>query len=773
MSSSQASPTRPVAAPPQSEAYVLSLLSEGRFDVALEVIPEFGDGRVYWPDFHNYAQRLLASGKLEAAAAALDAAISLDPGRPQAYETLGELRLRQGRWPEAEESFRRALALAPKSSTARYGMGRALRQQGKRRQALEALVAAMEANPRQEWTGELQRALRRGNARVEAQGLAPLRDRAQRAIDRLRAVAPRPSAQPTISVCMIVRDEQDSLGRCLESVRKLANEIIVVDTGSEDATVEIAQSCGARIHRLAWCDDFSAARNDSLRHATCNWILVLDADDELGNAAGLKEYLATATDVKVCTVRTRIPHREKAGETIVEHPRLFRNHCGFHYRGPVHEQLCDAMGNPAAADAALDLAVYHHGYLEPEAEQDKRHRRNLHILHAWVERSPQDPWAQLCLGQAYYTNGEMERAIPPLLAALEHSAPDRAYRPKAYAYLASAHIAGGRPEQAERVCSAALEEFPGQAELLFCLGHAHERQGRVDDAIAAYEQATRGRFGPMLAYHDFTCRDLKPLARLAEIHASRGEFDQAQACLVRIERIRGGVPALDAVRERIASLRRLARQAGTAQGAVAAARDASEQDAANPLARVRLAALLLGAGNSSEAQEHVDAALELDPACAQALNLKGVLLCAHGKHGAAAEHFQRAAALRPDYADALCNLGAVRLRANDPDRAQAAFRQALEADATCFAAHLALGEIAQTRGDDQTAIASYEAAIRADAEEPAAWLGLARSYMRSQAYEPAARCYAKAAEVSAGAPHVLAEIAQVRKHLCGLSPTPA
>jgi len=363
----------------------------------------------------------------------------------------------------------------------------------------------------------------------------------------------------------------------------------------------------------------------------------------------------------------------------------------------------------------------------------------------------------------------MEKAIPYLTSALQYAQSDRAYRPKAYAYLASAQVAADRPEQAEQTCRTALKELPGQAELLFCLGHALECQGRTEEAAATYEEATRGRFGPMLAHHDFTCRDLKPLARLAEIHASRGRFDEAEECLRRAERVRGRVAGLEALRERIASARRLSERAAVAQDALGDARAAVAENSQDVEARVRLAAALLGSGNTAEAEEHIDTALAIDAACAEALNLKGVVLCSRSDHAAAAEHFQRAAALRPDYADALCNLGAARLGMDDIGGAEDAFRQAVEADESCFAAHLALGEIARSRGDNEAAIASYTSAVETDATEPDGWLGLARCYLECGVYEPASKCYAKAAEVGGNAPHIVAEIERARRRLASLA----
>jgi len=770
----------PKGNPSNPEAYVLSLISEGKLDAALDAITGLGDGAVYWPDFYNQAQRLMLAGHLDAAVQTAEAAVRLDPARPLAYEIVGTIRLRQARLSEAQACFQAALERDPRSPSAHFGRGRVLRQQGKRRRALEELVAAVESDPRAEWIPELQRAMRRGEPRNARRGRAAKRDsddallrRAERAISRARSAPSQAHVLPTISLCMIVRDEQDSLPRCLASARSVADEIIIVDTGSLDDTVTIGQKSGAAVHHFAWCDDFAAARNESLRYATCDWIMVLDADDELGNAAGLKEYLAGTEGVNVCSMRTRIPHAGKTGETVIEHPRLFRGNLGFHYRAPVHEQLCDADGNPAVAGAALDVAVYHHGYLEHEAEQKKRGERNLRILRTWVARSPEDAWAQFCLGQAHYTEHDMERAMPALTLALELAAADRAYRPKAYAYLASAQSARDRHDQAEETCRTALREFPDQPELLFCLGYALERQGQIGEAVAAYEAATQGRFGPMLAHHDFTCRDLKPLARLAEIHSSQGRSEEAEHCLDQIERIRGRVPALADMRERIESARRVRERAAITGDAVAEARAAVAADPNDAATLVRLAAALLGSGNSAEAEEHAEAALRSDPTCADALNLKGILLCSSGQFPAAAEHFQRAAAVRPDYADALCNLGVARLRTDDVAGAERAFREAAEAEPSCYAAHLALAEIADSLSDTHGAIANYERAIAADPTEPAAWLGLARCCVRSGAYDAAAQCYAQAIELGARTPDVAAEIERFRARLAGARHTAA
>src|SRR6185503_940117 len=147
-----------------------------------------------------------------------------------------------------------------------------------------------------------------------------------------------PKAPPRLSVCIIAKNEQAFLGQCLASIKPVADEIIVVDTGSVDNTAAIAREHGAQVHSFAWTDDFSAARNFSLQHATGDWLLILDADEELPPVSheALRHQLNA---VDVMAYRLPIIDHGKEDEGCSYVPRLFRNAPGLFFVGRIHEQV--------------------------------------------------------------------------------------------------------------------------------------------------------------------------------------------------------------------------------------------------------------------------------------------------------------------------------------------------------------------------------------------------------------------------------------------------
>jgi hypothetical protein len=203
-----------------------------------------------------------------------------------------------------------------------------------------------------------------------------------------------------ISVCMIVRNEQINLPAALESVRRVAAELVVVDTGSDDRSVEIARAAGARVLQIPWQDDFSLARNVALRAARQDWILSLDADQRLDPATVPALATAVTRRCQAQIVTIDIAGGEPAGGAGSSYTalRLFRRDARIRYSGRVHEDVAEsllAMGSsdwPDSGVALIDL-----GYGDAQQRQAKRNR-NLVLLERAHADQPDDLYIAYKLG---------------------------------------------------------------------------------------------------------------------------------------------------------------------------------------------------------------------------------------------------------------------------------------------------------------------------------------------------------------------------------------
>ena len=212
-----------------------------------------------------------------------------------------------------------------------------------------------------------------------------------------------------ISLCLIARDEAQMLPGCLASVRGAVDEIVVVDTGSADKTREIARAAGALVHEQPWRGDFAAARNEAARHASGDFILVLDADERLapGAASVLRSAVASATwDAALLPLHNAaeldaLPEDVVSGAkrhgTPMLLPRLLRNAGGLAWEGVVHEAVDAWLVRRGGKPAVIQAPIVHYGHVpELRAARGKR-RRNLELLRRRCQLEPEDvmPFAYL------------------------------------------------------------------------------------------------------------------------------------------------------------------------------------------------------------------------------------------------------------------------------------------------------------------------------------------------------------------------------------------
>jgi glycosyltransferase involved in cell wall biosynthesis len=213
----------------------------------------------------------------------------------------------------------------------------------------------------------------------------------------------------TVSLAMIVRDEELELARCLDSVRGAADDLVIVDTGSTDRTRDVAASYGARVFDFPWRKDFAAARQHAFDQATSDWVFWLDADDVVLNAGCIKQDAASAASDLKGYYWCYIAARDADGRPTCEfwRERLVRHDGTFRWRGRVHEVLVAPPGT--RTQRATGVAVVH----ERDPTKARNRYRNIEILADEYEQTRQcpEPRLLLYLGFEYLDLGDVDLGV--------------------------------------------------------------------------------------------------------------------------------------------------------------------------------------------------------------------------------------------------------------------------------------------------------------------------------------------------------------------------
>jgi tetratricopeptide (TPR) repeat protein len=330
---------------------------------------------------------------------------------------------------------------------------------------------------------------------------------------------------------MIVRDEERNLPQCLESVRGIFDEIVVVDTGSQDRTREIAREFGARVFEFTWIDDFAAARNEALAHATGDYAFWLDSDDVVDppEREKLRKLLDGLRPDEPAGYVVRCacdPSPDgSGGETVVDHIRLFplRPQVRWTYR--VHEQILPALRRAGVLVRWTDLTVRHTGYVD-RAVRARKLDRDTRILRDELEERPDDPFVLFNLGAIAIERREWREALALLGRSLAGSAPSDSITRKLHALIARAHQMLGEPDRALAACAAGLAVDPDDAELLFREAVVRRHAGDVAGARRCWERILTLRRPEQFASVDQGIYGHLTRRNLAALAAERGDRDE-------------------------------------------------------------------------------------------------------------------------------------------------------------------------------------------------------------------------------------------------------
>lgn len=210
-----------------------------------------------------------------------------------------------------------------------------------------------------------------------------------------------PSTRPLLSAALIVKDEEAMLPRCLAALDGIVDEVVVVDTGSSDRTVAIAEAAGAVVHRSSWHDDFARARNESLSYCTGRWVIYVDADEELrvDDVAAFREDLAHST-ADAFTVRIHNIEDHSGAVAFTHDPtRLFRR-TRFTFEGRIHEHVVARTAQTVDVRCGDGISIRHYGYTHDVVASRDKVARNLRLAEAAWEASPEDVLARIELARS-------------------------------------------------------------------------------------------------------------------------------------------------------------------------------------------------------------------------------------------------------------------------------------------------------------------------------------------------------------------------------------
>lgn len=213
-----------------------------------------------------------------------------------------------------------------------------------------------------------------------------------------------------ISACILVKNEEDFIGNCIRSLKKVVEEINVIDTGSDDQTVKIAEYEKVNIYDYKWDDNFSNARNYAISISTKPYILMIDADEVLGHGSidALRSYIQLNTKIPATVQIRSIVDDDRSVISFIT--RLFPNIPGYRYEGVIHEQL-SYNNEPLDYVETTKVVINHHGYKKTEIQKKNKINRNLVLLKKQLESDSNSLYLRYQLGQTYYVSGNYTEAI--------------------------------------------------------------------------------------------------------------------------------------------------------------------------------------------------------------------------------------------------------------------------------------------------------------------------------------------------------------------------
>ncbi|MCL2252814.1 MAG: glycosyltransferase family 2 protein [Lachnospiraceae bacterium] len=327
---------------------------------------------------------------------------------------------------------------------------------------------------------------------------------------------------PPISVCVIAKNEEANIARCLESLKPYGFEVILVDTGSSDRTKEIALEYGAKVYDFAWVSDFSAARNFAVSKAANNWVLAIDCDEYITHI-NLPEIYSLMKQYPRCVGVLEIENEmQGSGNSYTARLVRFFSRKHFHFTGAIHEQVMPLGKEEDIYSFDVPIKLYHTGYVGSEEQIAAKNKRNFDMLLAAVEKEPNDAYNYYQIAQSYVLGDNCEKACEWYSKALSFDIdPDLDYVKTMIVSYGQSLLTLGRKEEALNFVGI-YDAFSHLTDFVYLMGRIYEANNQEVKALGEFLKAITMPAGMQAGVNSFL-----PCYRIAVIYDNMNNMEIA------------------------------------------------------------------------------------------------------------------------------------------------------------------------------------------------------------------------------------------------------
>ena len=334
----------------------------------------------------------------------------------------------------------------------------------------------------------------------------------------------------TLSLCIIVKNEEKFIAKCLNAVKDIIDEIIIVDTGSTDSTLDIINEYDVKLYKYTWNNDFSATRNYAINKATGDWILFLDADEilDLSSQDKILKFIKTTNFDGCHFLVHNYTAQDSTDYTIHYALRLFKNNKGYYYKGKIHEQIANKDESVISNNFSNEnILLHHYGYSQEVLKDKDKRLRNIPILLDMLKENPNDSFTLFNLGNEYLAKNDIVKALEYYDLSYRNINMTQHYAIHLYYRIAVCYQNIKDYAKAIKFVNEALQYYSPNVDFEFLRGCLYYDQENYTLAIDSFNKCLELGDDKSSVKFINNCGTINPLISLGDLHFKLKDYHKA------------------------------------------------------------------------------------------------------------------------------------------------------------------------------------------------------------------------------------------------------